>query len=172
MTSPGPRSETLRDAPDIVGSSPGSRRLLAEVAVVVGAACIALHLLTAFGHHSDDVVLTAVMVVMAAACAPCLRALWAGPTRRTWKVTGGMYAAMATAHLVWPGLQPTAGTHHHEPAGPSWSELGMWVALGLAGVQLALTALALTVRNDPVRRRPDPWQSDREMRAGEEKEQK
>jgi hypothetical protein len=144
MTTVGPRAEGITAAADRTRMSPGSARRLAEAAVLVGAACIALHLLTAFGAHRQDVVLTAVTAGMAVACAPCLRALRMGPTRRDWQVTGAMYAAMLTAHLGWLVVGPVHAVHSHASGELSWSDLGMWGALGLAGVQLLLTATGLT----------------------------
>jgi hypothetical protein len=143
MTTLGPRAEGFTAPADGTGPSAASARLLAEAAVLVGAACIALHLLTAFGPHRQDVVLTAVMVGMSIACAPCLRALWTGPTRRDWQVIGAMYAVMLTVHLCWLAVGPAHAVHSHASGELSWSDLGMWGGLGLAGVQLLLTGVGL-----------------------------
>jgi hypothetical protein len=143
MTTLGSAVDTTRSARAVVRSPAQPSLLLGEAAVVVGAACLVLHLLMAVGQHSGDVVLTAVVLVMSAACAPCLRALWSGPTRRDWQVTGVMYALMLVAHLCWLRFGPMGAVHSHASGALTWSELGMWAGPGLAGVQLALTAFAL-----------------------------
>jgi hypothetical protein len=111
--------------------------LLAEAAVLVGAACLLLHLVTALGHHGQDVVLTVVMLGMAVACAPCLSALWA------WTITGAMYAVMLGVHLAWLGFGPDGAVHFHGSGELTWGQLGMWGGLGLAGIQLVLAAVGL-----------------------------
>jgi hypothetical protein len=125
-----------------------SPRLLAEAAVLVGAACLLLHLVTAFDHHRQNVVVTVVVLAMAGACAACLPALWAGPTRRDWTVTVAMYAAMLLTHLCWLGFGPVPAVHSHGTVELTWGELGMWGGLGLAGVQLCLAAIGLMLPDD------------------------
>jgi hypothetical protein len=123
-------------------------RLLTEAAVLVGTACLLLHLVAAVSGHGHTAVLTAVLLGMAAVCAKCLRALWVEPRRRDWQVTGAMYAAMLTAHLWWLGAGPVHVGHAHPAGGPTWGELGMWGGLGLTGVQLCLTAVGLTLSRE------------------------
>jgi hypothetical protein len=130
--------------------------LLPEAAVLVGAACLLLHLVTAFGHHPQDVVRTAVMVGMAVACARCLPALWAGPTRRDWTITGAMYAVMLVAHLAWLGFGPDDAGHSHGSGELTWGQLGMWGGLGLAGVQLVLATVGLTLGRERNRSSASP----------------
>jgi hypothetical protein len=122
--------------------------LLAEAAVLVGAACLLLHLLTALGHHQQDLLVTVVMLGMAVACAPCLPALWTGPTRRDWTVAGAMYGAMLMAHLCWLGLGPGHVVHSHGSGAVTWGQLGMWGGLVLAGVQLILAVVGLTLSRE------------------------
>jgi hypothetical protein len=124
--------------------------LVVEAATVVGAGCVALHLVTALAPGEDAGWVRALLLVMAAACVPCLRRLRRGPDRRAWAVTGGMYAAMLAAHLglvsgvVAPG-SASAGMPHM--AGRlTWTGLGMWAALALAAVQVAVAAVALLAR--------------------------
>jgi Na+(H+)/acetate symporter ActP len=138
--------------------------LLAEAATVIGTVCLVLHVVTAFGHHPRSVVRTVVMLGMAVACARCLPALWAGPTRRDWTVTGAMYGAMLVAHLAWTALGPESVGHAHTSVQLSWIELGMWGGLGLAGVQLCLAAAGLIrpvrhLRGEPT---PLPEEADRD----------
>jgi hypothetical protein len=147
MTTTEARGEITSAARDVARCSPGSPRLLAEAAVLVGAACLLLHLVTAFDHHRQNVVVTVVVLAMSAACAACLPGLWAGPTRRDWTVTGAMYAAMLTAHLCWLGFRPAPAAHSHGSVELTWGHLGMWGGLGLAGVQLCLAATGLMRAN-------------------------
>jgi len=147
MTTSGTRLRTVPAAPTVGQRSPASPRLLAEAAILVGAACLLLHLAAAVGGHPRQLVLVAVLLVMAVACASCLRALWAGPSRRDWAVVGAMYGGMLLAHLVWLGLG-THTAHVHAATGLSWSELGMWGGLGLAGVQLGLSAAGLMLSRE------------------------
>jgi hypothetical protein len=127
---------------------PAPPRLLSEAAVLVGAACLLLHLAIAVAGHVQDVVHTGVLLGMAAACVPCLRNLWVRPVRRDWQLTAAMYAAMLTAHLWWLGSGPAHAVHAHAVGELSWSTVGMWAGLGLAGVQLCLTAVGLTLSRE------------------------
>jgi hypothetical protein len=129
-------------APAEEGCPPGVPRVLAEAAVLVGGACLLLHLVAVVAQRPRDVALVAVLLAMAAVCAPCLRALWAGPTRRDWAVTGAMYGGMLLTHLCWFGVGSHGG-HVHGAGGLSWGELAMWGGLALAGVQTALSAACL-----------------------------
>jgi Na+/proline symporter len=161
MTTTEARGEITSAARAVARCSPGSPRLLAEAAVLVGAACLLLHLVTAFDHHRQNVVVTVVVLAMAGACAACLPALWAGPTRRDWTVTGAMYAAMLLTHLCWLGFGPAPAVHAHGSE-LTWSELGMWGGLGLAGVQLCLAATGLMLPDDA----PDMSESAPDARVG------
>jgi hypothetical protein len=145
MTTPGVRVTTAPGLGPARWCPTAPPRLLAEAAVLVGAACLLLHLTTALGGHPRDVVHTGVLLGMAAACAPCLRALWVGPVRRDWQLTAAMYAAMLTAHLWWLGSGPAHAAHAREL---SWSTVGMWGGLGLAAVQLCLTGIGLTLSRE------------------------
>ncbi len=131
--------------------APGSTvavRVLGEAAAVLGAGCIALHLVAAAspGHAGRPVAV--LLVAMAIACVPCVRGLWRGPTVRTWAMTGGMYAAMLAIHLLLAGPGAAAGADraHLHPSALTWSELAMWVGLALAGVQIVLATAVLLAR--------------------------
>jgi len=137
--SPGP----VRGAPAVTG--PGGW-LVAEAATVVGAACVVLHVATALAPGRDAGWVRAVLLVMAAACVPCLRRLRRRPDRRAWVVTGGMYAAMLVAHLaVLSGaVTSSAGAGMADMAGSlTWTEVGMWAGLALAAVPVVLAAAVL-----------------------------
>jgi hypothetical protein len=108
---------------------------------------VAVHLATAGGH--GGAVGTAVLVAMAVACLPCVGALWRRPGPGTWRVTGLMYGGMLFAHLLLLSATGAAGHGGHMAGTPhptgvgSWTEVGMWVGLLLAAVQVALAGTAL-----------------------------
>jgi uncharacterized membrane protein YoaK (UPF0700 family) len=122
----------------------------AEAATLVGGACVALHVVTALAAAGDAGWVRALLLVMAAACVPCLRRLRRAPDRRAWAATGGMYAAMLAAHLLvvapwWPG----AGMAHPMTGQLTWAGLGMWGGMALAAVQVALAAVAAALLTRP-----------------------
>jgi hypothetical protein len=98
----------------------------------------------ATGH--GDPLSRAVLLVMAAACVPCLRALVLGPTPRVWAMTGGMYAAMLGAHLLLLAPWAPGSAGHGHAGGTSWTDVGMWAGLALAGAQVVLVAVVLFAR--------------------------
>ena len=118
------------------------RWLLAQTAVVVGGGCVALHVGSALAPGSGSWPVRALLMAMAGACLPCLRALSRAPTRRVWASTGAMYGAMLTVHLVLMAPRSTVGMHHGA-VGLTWAELGMWAFVVLASTQLLLVAVAL-----------------------------
>jgi hypothetical protein len=127
-------------------TGPGGR-LAAEAGAVVGAACVALHVVTGVAAAEEAAWERGLLLLMAAACVPCVLRLRRSPTRGVWATTGAMYAAMLTVHLSlvapWSaGLE--AGHMAGHMTGPlTWSDLGMWGGMGLAAVQVALAAGAL-----------------------------
>jgi hypothetical protein len=131
------------------GSGPGAEvpgfapLLLGEAASAVGAVCVALHVATAVAPGHGDPLTRAVLLLMAAGCVPCVRSLWRAPTTRVWAMTGAMYAAMLTAHLLLLVPWVTPPSAHTHAGGASWTELGMWSGLALAGVETVLAAVVL-----------------------------
>jgi hypothetical protein len=139
-------------------TGPGGR-LAAEAGAVVGAACVALHGVTALTAGEEAAWERGLLLVMAAVCVPCILRLRRTPTRRAWAMTGGMYAAMLAAHLSVEAPWSPAGGMSHSMAGRlTWADLGMWGGMALAGIQLAL---AVAVLGRPAvgagRGTPGPW---------------
>jgi hypothetical protein len=56
-----------------------------------------------------------------------------------------MYAAMLATHVVWLGVDPASAAHSHGSGELTWAELGMWGGLLLAGLQLVLAGVGLTL---------------------------
>jgi hypothetical protein len=124
-----------------------ARPLLAEAGAAVGAACVALHVVTAVAPGHGGLPARGLLLLMAAGCLPCIRGLWLAPAPRVWAMTGGMYASMLVAHLVLLAPWATsAGLHRHGASGPTWTDLGMWGGLVLAVVQLVLVTVVLLAR--------------------------
>jgi hypothetical protein len=134
-------------------AGPGGRSA-AGAGAVVGAACVALHAVTALAAGGEAAWERGLLLVMAAACVPCILRLRQSPTRRVWATTGGMYAAMLAVHLCLVAPWSTghmaghmAGQMAGHMTGPlTWADLGMWGGLGLAAVQVALAAGVLLAR--------------------------
>jgi hypothetical protein len=122
------------------------RPLLAEAGAAVGAVCVSLHVVASLAPGHGGLMARGVLLAMAAGCLPCIRRLWLAPTPRVWAMTGLMYAAMLTAHLVLLSPGTGAAVLHHGGSGPTWTDLGMWGGLALAVVQLALVSVVLTAR--------------------------
>lgn len=114
---------------------------------MLGAGCAALHAAAAAAPGHGGWPATVLFAVMAAACVPCIRGLWRGPTPRTWAVTGGMYAAMLGAHAFLLGggswSVATAQAVHLHGGAVTWADVAMWAGLGLAGVQVVLAGTVL-----------------------------
>jgi hypothetical protein len=98
----------------------------------------------------------AVLVVMAAACLPCVRALWRHPVAGVWRSTAVMYGGMLFVHLLL--LTAASGGSGHaghgavggRPAGGwSWAEAGMWAGVALAALQVALAGTVLATGRVP-----------------------
>jgi hypothetical protein len=131
-------------------TGPGGR-LAAEAGAVVGAACVALHVVTGAAAAEEAAWERGLLLLMAAACVPCVLRLRRSPTRGVWATTGVMYAAMLVVHLSlvapWSAgdmTGDTTGDMAGHMTGPlSWADLGMWAGMGLAAVQVALAAGAL-----------------------------
>lgn len=102
-----------------------------------------MHVGTAVGG-GHGALSAAVFVVMAAACLPCVRALWRRPDLRVWRATGLMYGGMLFVHLLLlTAAQGAPGHAAHREAGWTWAEAGMWSGLALAVVQAAFAGTAL-----------------------------
>jgi hypothetical protein len=119
------------------------RALLAEAGAAIGAVCVCLHVATAVAPGHGSLLTRGLLVTMAAACLPCVRALWRAPTARVWAMTGAMYTAMLTAHLVLLGPWHAVPGGHAHGNGPSWTEVGMWAGLALAGVEVVLAVVVV-----------------------------
>jgi hypothetical protein len=110
--------------------------------------CVGLHAAAAaaaaVGDGHGGALSAAAFIAMAAACLPCVRALWRHPDLRVWRVTGLMYAGMLFVHLlVLTASQGRPGHAAHRGSGWTWAEVGMWSGLALAGIQVALAGTAL-----------------------------
>ncbi|WP_460682973.1 hypothetical protein [Modestobacter lapidis] len=117
---------------------------LGRAAAATGVLCIAAHVATAAagGGHGGPVG-TALFLAMAVACLPCVRALWRHPTAGVWRFTGLMYGGMLLVHLLL--ITAAQGSAHagHLAGGPTWTELGVWGGLLLAGVEVVLAGTVL-----------------------------
>ena len=122
------------------------RPLLAEAGAAIGAVCVCLHVATALAPGHGSLGTRGLLVIMGAACLPCVRGLWLAPTPRVWAMTGVMYTAMLTAHLVLLAPWRAAPGGHGHPAGASWTEVGMWGGLALAGVEVVLAVVMVAER--------------------------
>jgi hypothetical protein len=122
------------------------RALLAEAGAVIGALCVCLHVATAIAPGHGSLGTRGLLVTMGAACLPCVRSLWLASTPRVWAMTGAMYTAMLTAHLVVLAPWHAVPGGHVHPAGPSWTEVGMWGGLALAGVEVVLAVVMVAER--------------------------
>jgi hypothetical protein len=109
-----------------------------------------VHLATAAAGGHGGAVAKGVLVAMAAACLPCVLALWRDPGVRVWRGTGLMYGGMLFVHLVL--LSADQGDPGHAghivdegrmvDAG-TWPEAGMWGGVLLAALQVALAGTVL-----------------------------
>jgi hypothetical protein len=121
---------------------------LGRAAAGTGAGCVALHLAGA-GAGGHGAVLGTVLVAMAAACLPCLRALWRGPGAATWRATGLMYGGMLFVHLLVLSAAPGTAGHAGHGTGGGGPETVLWAGLLLATVQVALAAVGLAGARRP-----------------------
>jgi hypothetical protein len=134
----------------VTAGGEGAVGILGRTAAATGALCVAVHLVTAAAGGHGGVVERAVFVGMAAACLPCVRALWRHPALGVWRSTAVMYGGMLFVHLLL--LTAAAGgaghTGHaagagHAAGGWTWAEAGMWGGLALAGLQVTLAGTVL-----------------------------
>jgi hypothetical protein len=123
---------------------------LGRAAAVTGGLCVAVHVVAAAVAGHGGAVERAVFVAMAAACLPCIRALWRHPVVGVWRSTAAMYGGMLFVHLLLLTAAPGSSGHagHGGDAGPpaggwTWAEAGMWAGLALAGLQVALAGTVL-----------------------------
>ena len=141
---------------------------LGRVAAATGAVCVALHLAGAVaGGHGGAVVRT-VLVAMAAACLPCLRALWRDPGVAAWRATGLMYGGMLFVHLLVLSAAPGTAGHAGHGTGGGRLETVLWAGLLLAAVQGALAGAVLAgpARTRPADAQPGSPRARSEMPAG------
>ena len=116
---------------------------IGELPVIGRRACATLAVVSAALHaamlgHAANVVMTALLTTMIAACLYCARELWRDGTERAWAVVALMNLAMIAIHLPAPA-------HHHQAvaatATPTQPDL-MAVATAVAFVEvLAATAV-------------------------------
>jgi hypothetical protein len=128
----------------------GAVEVLGKAAAATGALCAGVHVATAVAGGHGGAVEAAAFIAMAAVCLPCVRALWRHPEERVWRATGLMYGGMLFVHLllltaaqgtpVHAGQMAGAG---HMAGGWTWTAVGMWGGLLLAGVQVALAGTVL-----------------------------
>jgi hypothetical protein len=117
---------------------------LGKSAAALGALCIAVHVVTAVAGGHGSAVEAVVLVAMAAACLPCVGALWRHPVVGVWRGTGLMYGGMLFVHLLLLTAAGRSSVHAgHRAGGWTWTETGMWGGLLLAGVQVALAGTVL-----------------------------
>lgn len=122
----------------------GAVPVLGRTAAATGAVCVGVHVATAAGGGHGGALFAAASIAMAAACLPCVRALWRRPDLRVWRATGLMYGGMLFVHLLLlTAAHGQPGHAAHPGAGWTWAEVGMWSGLALAGVQVALAGTAL-----------------------------
>jgi hypothetical protein len=122
----------------------GAVGALGRAAAAIGALCVGVHLATAVAGDHGGAVGRAVLVAMAAACLPCVRALWRRPGAGVWRATGLMYGGMLFVHLLLlSAAQGTPGHAGHMADAGTWTDVGMWGGLLLAGVQVALAGTVL-----------------------------
>jgi hypothetical protein len=130
--------------------SDGAARALGRAAAATGALCVGVHLATAAAGGHGGAVAKGVLVAMAAACLPCVLALWRDPGVRVWRSTGLMYGGMLFVHLVL--LSAGSGRYMHMghavdtgtmAATGTWTEAGMWGGVALAALQVSLAGTVL-----------------------------
>ena len=105
---------------------------LGRVAAVLVAASAVVHVLRADAASLAGLL----MPVMALACLPCAWHLWRAPTGRVWALTAALDTGMLLVHATAMAGAGMVMRHH---AGPGTL---VWAGLALAGVQLALAAVA------------------------------
>ncbi|SDX83280.1 hypothetical protein SAMN05661080_01372 [Modestobacter sp. DSM 44400] len=122
----------------------GTTGTLGRTAAATGALCVGVHVATAAVGGHGEAGERAVLVAMAVACLPCVRALWRHPGVAVWRSTAVMYGGMLFVHLLLlTAAGGSSGHAGHMAGGWTWAEAGMWSGLALAGAQVALAGTVL-----------------------------
>jgi hypothetical protein len=140
----------------VTAGGDGQVRTLGRTAAVAGALCVAVHVVTATSAGHGGPVERVVLVAMAVACLPCVRALWRRPVRRVWRTTAVMYGGILFVHLLL--LSAASGRSEHLAGGSHAAHAGaapaMWGGLLLAALQVALAGTVLA--SGRLRQQVDP----------------
>jgi hypothetical protein len=134
----------------VTADGDGAVGALGRTAAATGALCVGVHLATAAAGGHGGAVHKAVLVAMAAACLPCVLALWRRPAVGVWRGTALMYGGMLFVHLVLLSAGSGSSVHmgHAVDTGSmaaagTWTEAGMWGGVALAALQVALAGTVL-----------------------------